>query len=232
MENTSFSAYGTFNSNPGERILTTFYRLLAAAVNSLYSFWWDVTHDWGLDLLRPRAVPSNTTTRSRSPPKRLVLPHLHSRSTLAGHRAPMDEDIDKSTMIDASKHNHARYPWGLRPSLLFPLPVYPFAVLADLILRLTWSAKLSSHLHSYSEGDLIIFWIELAEILRRWMWVFLRVEWEVVKHEHFHDGGSHPGSTILTPRDGLFSTTSSGENYEMLPPNRDENIATHHYDRS
>lgn len=201
----------------------TFYRLLAAAVNSLYSFWWDVTHDWGLDLLRPRNVPSNTTTRSRSPPKRLVLPGLHPRSTLLGHRASMDEDLDENTVIDASKHGHVRFPWGLRPSLLFPLAVYPSAVLADLVLRLTWSAKLSSHLHSYSEGDLIIFWIELAEILRRWMWVFLRVEWEVVKHEYIHDGGSHLGSTILTPRDGLFSTTLPAENYEMLPPNQDEN---------
>lgn len=27
----------------------------------------------------------------------------------------------------------------------------------------------------------MIFWLEMAEILRRWMWVFVRVEWEVVK---------------------------------------------------
>lgn len=206
-------------------MLTVFYRLLAAAVNSLYSFWWDVTHDWGLDLLRPRNASPNATARSRSPPKRLVLPHLHSRSSMLGHRASAEEILDKNSVIDTSKHSRARYPWGLRPSLLFPLPVYPFAVIADLVLRLTWSAKLSSHLHSYSEGDLIIFWIELAEILRRWMWVFLRVEWEVVKHEHIHDGVSHVGTTILTPREGLFPTNSPVESYEMMTPGSDENIS-------
>jgi hypothetical protein len=26
-----------------------------------------------------------------------------------------------------------------------------------------------------------IFWLEMAEMVRRWMWVFLRVEWEVVR---------------------------------------------------
>ena len=78
-----------------------------------------------------------------------------------------------------TKERH--HPSGLRPMLLFPLAVYPFAISVDLVLRLSWSAKLSSHLHSYSEGDLIIFWIELAEVLRRWMWVFIRVEWEIVK---------------------------------------------------
>lgn len=28
---------------------------------------------------------------------------------------------------------------------------------------------------------MVIFWLEMAEMLRRWMWVFVRVEWEVVK---------------------------------------------------
>lgn len=52
---------------------------------------------------------------------------------------------------------------------------------ANLVLRLTWSVKLSPHLHSHSEGSGVIFWMEVAELVRRWMWVFLRVEWEIVK---------------------------------------------------
>ncbi|KAH9858765.1 EXS-domain-containing protein [Lenzites betulinus] len=157
--------------------------LLAAAFNSLYTFWWDVTNDWGLDLLRPKHAGSGPM-RSAAPPRPLLLPRLHSRSVLLKHpESPTQDDaLEESTEYTAyTNSERGPHPYGLRPTLLFPLPVYPFAVLVDLVLRLTWSAKLSSHLHAYSEGDLVIFWIELAEVVRRWMWVFLRVEWETVK---------------------------------------------------
>lgn len=89
------------------------------------------------------------------------------------------------------------YPWGLRSTLLFPEPIYPVVILLNLVLRLTWSVKLSSHLHHssssstslggdsdsgfYVPGAAVIFWIEVAELFRRWIWVFFRVEWECVK---------------------------------------------------
>ena len=34
-------------------------RVLAVLVNSLYSFWWDVTNDWGLSLLTKNGWSSN-----------------------------------------------------------------------------------------------------------------------------------------------------------------------------
>ncbi|KAI0703376.1 EXS-domain-containing protein [Cerioporus squamosus] len=166
--------------------------LLAAAVNSLYSFWWDVTNDWGLDLLLPKRAGG--PIRQPYPPRPLLLPRLHSRSALLKHpgRSSTDSIPDglPEEVADALPQERPPHPWGLRPVLLFPLAVYPFAILVDLVLRLTWSAKLSSHLHSYAEGDLIIFWIELAEVVRRWMWVFLRVEWETVKEAQAHDRDS------------------------------------------
>ncbi|KAI0645656.1 EXS-domain-containing protein [Trametes meyenii] len=168
--------------------------LLAAAFNSLYSFWWDVTNDWGLELLRPQHISSNAT--APSPPRPLLLPRLHSRSTLLKHdRSSVDESAEDLTEYAPHATPERRaHPYGLRSVLLFPLPVYPFAILVDLVLRLTWSAKLSSHLHAYSEGDLIIFWIELAEVVRRWMWVFLRVEWETVKDAEAREPRSPPRS--------------------------------------
>ena len=51
----------------------------------------------------------------------------------------------------------------------------------NFILRMTWSVKLSSHLHLESDGTYTIFLVEVAEIVRRWLWVFIRVEWEVIK---------------------------------------------------
>lgn len=75
------------------------------------------------------------------------------------------------------------HPYGLRTRLLYPLPVYPLALFINLVLRLTWSIKLSSHLHgnAQGEGSLFIFWLEVAELVRRWIWVFIRVEWEIVR---------------------------------------------------
>lgn len=144
-------------------------RLLAALVNSLYSFWWDITNDWGLSLLKPRSQKNAFIPV----PRRLALPHLHSGSPLLPE-FPNDEYV-------LSGETGIQYPYGLRPILLYPLPVYPLLIFLNLVLRLTWSVKLSSHLHSKTDGSAVIFWLEVAEIFRRWMWVFLRVEWEVIK---------------------------------------------------
>ncbi|RPD74255.1 EXS-domain-containing protein [Lentinus tigrinus ALCF2SS1-7] len=215
--------------------------LLAAAVNSLYSFWWDVTNDWGLDLLLPKHAGG--PSRQSSPPRPLILPRLHSRSALLKNpgRTSVDSNPDGGSDDVAHTHAHAYalpqerplHLWGLRPVLLFPLAVYPFAILVDLVLRLTWSAKLSSHLHSYAEGDLIIFWIELAEVVRRWMWVFLRVEWETIKEAQVHESasrspprsavgmgmgaGAGAGGIAMERRETFREPVHEQEEFEMVP---------------
>ncbi|KAJ7072174.1 EXS family-domain-containing protein [Mycena amicta] len=166
--------------------------LLAAVVNSLYSFWWDVTNDWGLSLLSP----NHASQEKPSPPRRLLLSH---RSTAS------EEHITTSTTQP--------YPFGLRSTLLFPLPVYPLVVFLNLVLRLTWSIKLSSHLHSKSEGSVAIFWLEIAEVLRRWLWVFVRVEWEVIKRMQYG-----PRREVLLDD---FSDEVEDE-YEMVPRTADQ----------
>ncbi|KAF8838809.1 EXS-domain-containing protein [Paxillus ammoniavirescens] len=157
--------------------------LLSAAINSIYSFWWDLTNDWGLDLL----TSHSTESRGRLP-RALVLPSLHSKATATSGPPqalypPLDpaSSASSATAFDATARHSVPYPYGLRSVLLYPLAVYPMAIFLNFVLRMTWSIKLSSHLHSQSEGSAPIFWLEIAEILRRWIWVFLRVEWEVVK---------------------------------------------------
>jgi hypothetical protein len=72
--------------------------------------------------------------------------------------------------------------FGLRQRLLFPDPVvYHLFIAIDFVLRFTWSLKLSSHLHTIAEIESGVFMMEALELMRRWMWVFLRTEWEVVK---------------------------------------------------
>jgi hypothetical protein len=70
----------------------------------------------------------------------------------------------------------------LRPSILLPdTAIYYSAIAIDLLLRFTWSLKLSTHLHAIHEIEQGVFLLELLEVVRRWMWVFIRVEWEAVR---------------------------------------------------
>jgi hypothetical protein len=165
------------------------YRLLAAVVNSLYSFWWDVTNDWGLSLLK---LDDSSSPSRPDPPRRLLLPHLQSDAPLLSRGST--PSAEETTTAPTNHPRQQLYPYGLRAILLFPLPVYPLLVFLNLVLRLTWSIKLSSHLHSQTEGSVTIFWLEMAEVVRRWMWVFVRVEWEVIKRIQ---DGSHRNNALL-----------------------------------
>ena len=185
-----------------------------------------MTYDWGFDLLRSRAQ-NEAVGRAQAPPRPLMLPRLHSRSGLITNRdstelVPLTKDSDpEKAPLSPSLPSFppplppapqtARSPYGLRPTLLLPLPVYPFAIATDLVLRLTWSVKLSSHLHAHAEGDRLIFLIEFAEMLRRWIWVFLRVEWEVVKEREVR--ASMPPGTRMRRR---APDASIEDEYEML----------------
>ncbi|XP_017971259.1 PREDICTED: SPX and EXS domain-containing protein 1 isoform X1 [Theobroma cacao] len=103
-----------------------FYRplwLLSSVLNSLYSFYWDVTRDWDL---------SGFTRIFK-----------FNKSHLCSHLS------------------HGRI-W-----------VYIWVIGSNLILRCTWTYKLSAHLrHNY----LTVFTIAASEIFRRFQWIFFRVE--------------------------------------------------------
>ncbi|KAG2356458.1 EXS family-domain-containing protein [Suillus spraguei] len=181
--------------------------LLAAVVNSLYSFWWDLTNDWGLNLLKSRSA------ESQSNPRPLVLPSLHSKtSPITGssnaHIVTQPHTSSSHQVLGGAIYSQQSYPYGLRPVLLYPLPVYPLVMFFNLVLRMTWSIKLSSHLHSQSEGSALILWLEVAELLRRWMWVFIRVEWEVVKNAQH--------------KSPIMSIRAAPEEVELMPSNRSD----------
>ena len=82
----------------------------------------------------------------------------------------------------SSARNDMQHPYGLRRVRVFDMPKLYYIVIAiDLVLRCTWSLKLSVHLEHFNDFEGSIFLLELAEILRRWMWVFFRVETEWVR---------------------------------------------------
>ena len=112
------------------RLLTHPSRILAVMINSLYSFYWDISRDWDLTLFTP-------------------------------------------------SRNEPTQPFGLRKLRVFDSPsLYYIVIVIDLLLRCSWSMKLSVHLEHFNDIEGGIFMLEILEIFRRWMWVFFRVEAE------------------------------------------------------
>ncbi|KAK0551195.1 protein-ER retention protein [Tilletia horrida] len=124
--------------------------------NSIFSFWWDVTNDWGLDMFRLRTVSQII----QAAPGRNTGTHLHPHHHHGSHRRGISSVV-------------------LRPPskpLLFPEWAYHLSIVLDLILRFTWSIKLSSQLYRYADWEGGVFVFEALEILRRGAWVVLRFE--------------------------------------------------------
>ena len=92
-------------------------------------------------------------------------------------------DVAKDWDLTLFAQNHVRnnpeHPWGLRRHTHFHVKeMYYGAIAIDLMLRCTWSFKLSPHLDHFNDLEGGIFVMELLEVLRRWMWIFFRVETE------------------------------------------------------
>lgn len=168
--------------------------LLAVVVNSMFSFWWDIEMDWGLALCEPDTwfgatnSPPETPSHRRRPSDLTLIGRvkklIRRRSSISHQRSPCPSPSPafSSTSSPSSTQSHGFFAFGLRPILLLPDPlVYHLFAAIDLVLRFTWSLKLSSHLHTISEIESGVFMMEALELVRRWMWVFVRVEWEAVK---------------------------------------------------
>ncbi|KAK9692935.1 protein-ER retention protein [Basidiobolus ranarum] len=85
----------------------------------------------------------------------------------------------------------------LRDVLIYHKSLYFISILIDFFLRTTWSLKLSESLRS---EDLIAggFILEAAEILRRWLWIYFRVEKEWISIEFGHVRSNHSLQTIFS----------------------------------
>lgn len=88
-------------------------------------------------------------------------------------------DWDLSLFSSASERNDPEHPYGLRRHRHFHAKqLYYGAIGVDFLLRCTWSFKLSPHLDHFNDLEGGIFFMEILEVFRRWMWIFLRVETE------------------------------------------------------
>ena len=89
------------------------------------------------------------------------------------------KDWDLSLFSSYGKRNNPVHPYGLRRHRHFhATKMYYAAIIVDFLLRCTWSFKLSPHLDHFNDLEGGIFTMEILEVLRRWMWIFFRLETE------------------------------------------------------
>lgn len=93
------------------------------------------------------------------------------------------KDWDLTLFSVKRERTSAHHPWGLRERLIYrPVNLYYVVIVLDLMLRCTWSMKLSPHLDKFSDFEGGIFLIEFLEVFRRWVWIFFRVETEWLRN--------------------------------------------------
>ncbi|EXJ91002.1 hypothetical protein A1O1_04109 [Capronia coronata CBS 617.96] len=104
------------------------------------------------------------------------------------------KDWDLSLFSSSKERNDPEHPYGLRRHRYFHAKqVYYSAIIVDLVLRCTWSLKLSPHLDHFNDLEGGIFVMELLEVIRRWIWIFLRIETEWVRNNR----GPAPDDILL-----------------------------------
>ena len=109
-------------------------------------------------------------------------------NTLYGFYWDVAKDWDLTLLSASPKRERAAAvaqdrPFGLRLVRAFrPVAVYYAAVAGDLALRCGWALRLSTWLAARVGGaESVLFMVELLEALRRWVWVFFRLETEWVR---------------------------------------------------
>ncbi|EEQ91882.2 protein-ER retention protein [Blastomyces dermatitidis ER-3] len=88
------------------------------------------------------------------------------------------------TLFSALNHpNDPDHPFGLRRHRYFYAnEMYYSAIVIDLILRFTWVSRLSARLDWVNDIEGGVFALMLLEVVRRWIWIFFRVETEWVRN--------------------------------------------------
>lgn len=92
------------------------------------------------------------------------------------------KDWDLTLFSSKNERESPHHPFGLRDRLVFrSTSLYYVVIFMDLVLRCTWSIKLSQRLDKFSDFEGGIFVMEVLEVFRRWVWIFFRVETEWIR---------------------------------------------------
>ena len=92
------------------------------------------------------------------------------------------KDWDLTLLSSQAERSDADHLWGLRRRLHFAPWQYYAACVLDAILRMTWILKLVPSLeHKHMQWEIVIYSLLFLEVIRRWIWIFFRVETEWVR---------------------------------------------------
>ena len=138
---------------------------------------------------------------------------------------------DWDLTLFSPERDNPEHPWGLRRHTHFHTKeMYYGAIIIDFMLRCTWSFKLSPHLDHFNDLEGGIFVMEFLEVLRRWMWIFFRVETEwgryliYLSHKRILTGevrtsrGPAPDDILLGDMDGSGDSPKSPDFPNSLSP--------------
>jgi hypothetical protein len=102
--------------------------------------------------------------------------------------------------LPALKANHA-----------YSSSVYRWLLLSNLVLRFTWAHRLLGDLEAHNE---VLMVVALLEVVRRWQWVYVRVETELRKlgllagpvdqQQLIKHASTDDGSTAVSARHSMF----------------------------
>ncbi|KAI8052266.1 EXS family-domain-containing protein [Syncephalis plumigaleata] len=155
-------------------------------INSLYSFYWDVTIDWHLGQLGPFSATTTVNSNNSNPSTEYHTIHHQGYTPITSMLSVHPNPFSSSTRLFTLGTAPTRWPEDskhaklLRPILHFGEPfIYYMAITLDFLLRFTWSLKLSTHLRldELTAGGFALEWLE---VVRRWLWVYFRLEREWV----------------------------------------------------
>lgn len=151
-------------------LILRLFRIFFLVLNSAYSYWWDIRYDWDLGhwhskyfLLRDRLVLRLPSISS------LVQPlssrkHSASEEDVSQRQQELQEDVVIGRNV---------YPL---PTPAQPL-LYYFALIVNLMARFAWAWRLLLiHWGLHLDAEFSVFALQLIEIVRRWMWLFFRLE--------------------------------------------------------
>jgi hypothetical protein len=78
--------------------------------------------------------------------------------------------------------NNGRISYYFRVRFLFPMLFYLFICTLNVFLRFSWMANMVPYFQSLNPMKLVLI-VEVAEVFRRFLWNFLRVEWEIINKQ-------------------------------------------------
>ncbi|KAJ3298858.1 protein-ER retention protein [Rhizoclosmatium sp. JEL0117] len=181
-------------------------RIFFSLINSTYSLYWDIWMDWHLGTWSRKPNSNNASPairRVNSIPSRVPMIQLNPQQSKSIETGSLSSNKNESALDSSNDQdlphpvtsNQAPFPFFLRKTLHFRSPwLYYAAIVFNTLLRMSWIVRVAI-LHSLLKQSVskesnvdslrgVLLGVDLGlkglEVLRRWVWVFFRVEREWV----------------------------------------------------